>query len=486
MTMIRAAIYDKPSNNAFAAGKGYRILKPSDPYRSTLFRKVHNGLDASVNRDAAEGASMSGSMTNFEVEMIRQWIIAGSDLGGTVVDTALIQDYYAGNGYASMATPPAAPNPAEGFQVHLGPLFIAANSEVEGYWKYDTDLPSSKEVHTIVPKFGTMSHHLLLFKARPGMENMVPEGWRPDQAHYYEELVTAHQYADSIHLPTGTAFSWTANAALDLNSHYINYDLTKVLAADAYLNVYTQTAGTAAQVMKSEIIANTSIYIPNDGVELTFNDDIRDPGNYNEVFLWGMGGHTHQWGTGYRVYTLDASLNEDQFVYDAAYEHGDPNGMYIGFDYRHPPSRYWEGFLPVVPHYGLRHYASYVNLGPGPVAWGPTSDDEMMVLYYFYLEDTAGVPIIGRPDAAADLGVRVGPNPTSEMLYLQLEAGASGTWQVSLLDLQGREMLHETWVQQGAERKALSLSGLPAGIYFVRIQNPDGQSVTKKIVKTGL
>ena len=76
-------------------------------------------------------------------------------------------------------------------------------------------------------------------------------------------LIAAIQEATDLQLPATTAFKWDNDMILDLNSHYINYSSTMVYQAEAYINVYTQVVGTAEHEMKTELIVNGNIPIPN-------------------------------------------------------------------------------------------------------------------------------------------------------------------------------------------------------------------------------
>ena len=111
-------LYDVNPSNAEAASKGHKLIYPGDPYRSYLFRKVNNCLSPDVVLESTEGADMpiGGSMTDEDIELVRQWILYGSPLGGDVVNTTLIDDFYQNGGIESVPNPPAPP--ANGFQVH--------------------------------------------------------------------------------------------------------------------------------------------------------------------------------------------------------------------------------------------------------------------------------------------------------------------------------------------------------------------------------
>ncbi len=112
-------------SNSFAANNGQQRIYPGDPYRSSIFRKMCDGLDDFVQLDGAEGGIMppAGGLDETEKELVRQWILFGAPETGNVADTALIADYYNGNGVDGVPNPITAPDPSEGYQIKLGPFF---------------------------------------------------------------------------------------------------------------------------------------------------------------------------------------------------------------------------------------------------------------------------------------------------------------------------------------------------------------------------
>jgi len=77
-------------------------------------------------------------------------------------------------------------------------------------------------------------------------------------------------------------------------------------------------------------------------------------------------------------------------------------------------------------------------------------------------------------------GLSVFPNPTNGVLNIQLPATATG-WGATLLNVDGRTLKNITSTHGNLQ--TLDLGGLPAGIYWLRIQAPDGNLKTVKIVR---
>ncbi|MEM9260140.1 MAG: hypothetical protein AAGA62_10875, partial [Bacteroidota bacterium] len=385
MMNVFSNIYERTPSNGTAAAKGDAYIYPGRPDKSFIFRKANNGLEATVDLDPAEEGQImppygSPPLTLAETEMIRQWIQFGAPTSGTVVDRDVIEDYYENGGLQAFPDgPPPAPAEDEGFQVKMGPFYLAPGEELEFFQKYELELPEDLEVNRLDMEFGTYSHHFIVYDFNGNGADFIPHGLRLDPDHSNIGMVAAIQEPTDLRLPEGTAFRWDDDLVLDLNSHYINYSATMPYQAEVYMNVYTQSTGTAAQEMYTDLLVNLDIYIPNDENEVTESQVINP--NYGEIYLWGMMGHTHQYGTSYKAWQRTNFTNEE-LIYDASCPNGIPGCTSPYFDYHHIPIRYFEPLQPLTMNFanGLRHEASWINDGPTPVWFGPTSQDEMMVM----------------------------------------------------------------------------------------------------------
>ena len=98
-------------------------------------------------------------------------------------------------------------------------------------------------------------------------------------------------------------------------------------------------------------------------------------------------------------------------------------------------------------------------------------------------DDTAGIrakrTATDNPDDAA---LSVYPNPTDDVLFIELRGGAEIA-NVALYDLQGR--IVGTWraasIQGGTA--TLNVKSIPAGVYVLRVTDADGKEYHRKIVK---
>ncbi|MBQ9637927.1 MAG: T9SS type A sorting domain-containing protein, partial [Bacteroidales bacterium] len=83
-------------------------------------------------------------------------------------------------------------------------------------------------------------------------------------------------------------------------------------------------------------------------------------------------------------------------------------------------------------------------------------------------------------DGAEGVQVRLYPNPASGSTTVSLE-GVSGTVELTVVDMNGRSVRTERMECDGDCAHRMELSGLSAGVYFVRISS-EGTDVVRKLV----
>jgi hypothetical protein len=325
---------------------------------------------------------------------------------------------------------------------------------------------------------GNYSHHFLLYDFEPGGDNSIADGLRLNSYHNQIGLVAAIQESTDLKLPTGTAFRWEEDLVLDFNSHYINYSGTLVHQAEVYINVYTQDMNTAAQEMFTTLIVNPTIYIPNNENTIVETDVINT--NFGEIYLWGLMGHTHKYGTSYKVWTRETFQQAD-LIYDAACPQGIPGCFSPYFDYQHIPFRYFEPLRPISMSFtdGLIHQASWVNDGPSPVWFGPTGDDEMMVLVMMFTLDSAGVEVVATEEIVPQVDVlEIAPQPATDWVQLTSpDYIKNGTFK--LLDITGRPVLQQS---VSGFRFLVERDQWPAGIYMYQLSDENGKTYTGRVI----
>ena len=484
-----AAVYDNivgvSAQNNTAAAKGYQLVHPGRVDKSFLFKKINQGLDQDMVLESGENDPMpiNGSLTDVEKELVRQWILFGAPKEEVIVKEELLMDYYT-NGLGRASFPegaPPAPDPSEGFQIKMGPFFIDPAGEDEFFTKYQLDNTEEIEVNRLDIKMSNFSHHFIIYDYSSNASN-VPDGFRRHQDHTQDvSFVATVQESNDIVLPNKTAYRWGRNHVLDLNSHTINFTAGGVYQNEVYINVYTQPAGTAAQEMESDLVPYFWINIPNNGNEITHSASLQFSG---ELFVWNVAGHTHQYGTSYKIWTNDEAGVADELVYDASCPRGIPGCVAPFFDYQHIPNRIFDEFLYVDLSHGVTHEAKWINDGPESVRWGPTSQDEMMLFAMLYVRDTTGLGdnSITTPTFEVDnplSEIFVMPNPMKDLSNIVLPEGI-GPVNFKLTDMLGKEVrqlsnFNHPYIQ--VER-----NNLPKGMYLFTVEDENGRSFSGKIL----
>lgn len=476
--------------NSVASAKGLSLIHPGRIDKSFLFKKINDGLDKTLQLEEGEKDKMplSEGLTNVEKELIRQWILWGAPKEGEVTSEALIKDFYNGKGAMSFPdNPPPAPDPSEGFQIKMGPFFMPPNGETELYTKYRLDNEEPIEVHRIDVRISNFSHHFIIYDY-DSAASTVPDGFRYDQDHTQDiSFVATVAESQNIQLPEKTAYFWGKNHVLDLNSHYINYDTDRIYQSEAYVNVYYQESGIAVQEMKSTLIPNTNIPIPNTGEVITHSSRLRylpflEGFIPEEVFVWNVGGHTHRYGAGYKIWTMKNNQKEE-LIYDGSCPSGVPGCIAPFFDYQHIPIRQWDDFLYVDLKDGVLHEAKYINDGPESVAWGSTSKDEMMLFGLSYVTDTTGLNL-NLTTSTKEIdpvfeGVKIFPNPMQDQATLLLPA-TLGQVDFQLFDMMGKSINRVPAIRNGYLN--IQKGVLPKGMYIFTLTDEQGRKYADKLV----
>jgi len=501
MTDVYNAIVDVTPQSVTAANKGDKLIKPGYPLNSFLYRKINSGLYADHALTSGEGGNMPQGGTplaDYEREIIKQWIYYGApDQSNTtqVFNENVVQDYYTLGGAPRIAAP--AP-PINGFQIHLGPIFLNTNEESEYRLKHQLDLPANVEIVELDVTMNAESHHFILDKfPTTASANAVDEGMRNvNLANFImggAELVNAWQASGGKPLPYGAAYFWDNDEHLDLNYHINNYSTTQILPAEVYINIHTQPLGTAVAEMKAVLVPNANSIGTAPGTTNTFSASSNFVGLPDDTAqIWMLASHTHKYGVDYDIYTIDGSGNDVSQIYEGKFDY-DNNMPVTNYDWSHPPVRYWDGpdLYPIKASWGLRHEATYTNTGSSPVNWGVTTNDEMMLYYMQYIEGAAKLP--SNPTSVDEdkiidvINFDLYPNPTNSSLHFNYHLPQAENVQIDIADISGKTIakLVNNYQSRGSKSYHYNVGdlGLSAGMYFVVVNVGGLQQSAKLIVK---
>jgi hypothetical protein len=502
--LISALVGVSPTNPA-AVAKGYKLVDPGYPQNSFLLYKcATTDWDTQYGMEVAEGNTMPNgqpALEKEEIELIRQWIQFGAPQTGTVVDPDLLDDYYNDNGMARIEIPDA-PAPSEGFQMHLGPFFLEPGEEIEFYKKEKVNNPSLQNVTRFEAFFNDESHHFLLFEFLPGTDAGIEEGLRPvtvQNAFQDAEYMVGWVDPDITELPEGTAYKIDDNAVVDLNYHTINYASNgdSILAAEAYINYYTDNATPDLIEMHSELLINIGIFIPNNGTEVSFTDAQFDntAGPTDSMYVWFLSSHTHKYGTDYDIYKRNPDGSQGDQLYEGFYdtEYTFNQGYY---DWEHPGNLYFDEvygeLLPINRRDGLIQVAKYQIPGSAnetePVIYfGLTTDDEMMLAFIQYTLE----PVVEDPNGVLDGDnepsfMSVYPNPTNGMSKVQFTLSEQSDVRLNVFNSLGQEVKQVYSGSHSAGQASFDIdvnnASDPNGLYLVQLI-VDGKGYTKKLLQ---
>ena len=502
--LVSALVGVNPTNPA-AQAKGYKLIDPGYPHNSfILYKCAYEEWDGQFGMDVAEGGSMppagQNPLAKEDVELIRQWIISGAKASGTVVNPQTLDNYYNDNGMARIA-PPAAPAPGEGFQMHLGPFFLEPGEEVEFYKKEKVENDTEENITKFEAFFNDESHHFLLFDFVPGTDGQVDEGLRPvtvQNAFQDAQYMVGWVDPDVTELPEGTAYKLQNNAVLDLNYHLINYASNgdSILAAEAYINFYTDNQTPDLIRMYSELLINLQIFILNNGQEFTFEDAVFDntAAAEDSMYVWFLSSHTHKYGKDYDIYKRNPDGSRGEQLYEGFYntEYTFNQGYY---DWEHPGNLYLDevygDLVPIALKDGLIQEAVYqipgsANESSPFINFGLTTDDEMMLAFIQYtLEPLSGVNT-GVNDVTKKTSIMsVYPNPTNGTSSIQFNLDEKADVQLTVYNSLGQEVnqVYNGSHAAGQARFEFDASaGLdPNGLYLIQLL-VDGNVYTERLL----
>ena len=493
-------LIEQAPTNPFAQSMDYKLVDQGYPDRSTLYRKVNDGLYHSSEMEPGEGNVMPPNnlptLADADKELIRQWIFFGAPKSGKVINKATLETYYNDGGipHLERPEPPAA---GEGFQLYLGSIFLKPNEEREYIYKYELKNPEPIEIHKLDVAMSTNSHHFLFFKFDPGADADEDEGLEEVTVLSSitgeaiaitsdTEMIGGWAYSGAYDLPKGTAYIWPENTVLKFNYHIKNYSQTEVAPIDLYVNVYTQESGTALHEMRSDfqLYDPFLLSIPPGEKSFTWNlTNFAYANNNDSVHLWVVGAHTHQYGTDFDIYLRNPGGGKGEQIYEGYFnfDYSFNQGYY---DYAEPPMRVFDEMISIKEKDGLYITADYNNTTNNTVNFGLTTKDEMFGVFLQYLVgDISDLPdneLLGINDNSTgeDLKWNVYPNPFSGQTNIVYQQKDNQSVLLKVFNLLGQELINlSNDIPQTAGTHQVVLDakkqGLQNGMYIVQLQVGD-------------
>jgi len=496
-SMVYANLAGVTPSNTQAQALNLKRISAGYPEKSFLMCKVQNNLDSALLLSFLGADATHNFLTKPQAELIRQWILFGAHDTGTVINPQVLIDYYSGMGIPRFQRPPSpSEEGVEGFQLHIGPVFLAPNQEVEYFKKTPTYMPVAKEVFKTKGQINYLSHHLVLMNMDTGYAATYAEGYisafnifAQAGVHLHSKQVAIWQFSREDVLPAGTAYYWTPGTVLIQDYHVLNHNQDSVMAADGYINVYTRATGSGADTMHSSLAVYGGqnpfiLHIPNTGLPVTKSFALTDPGKtYN---FWILQAHTHKLGTGFNMFLRNADGTKGQQVYNGDYnvDYTFQQGYY---DYSHPAvETFADSLLTVDMNKGLIFEATWVNSTADTVNFGFTTQNEMFIAYIQHTVGThtshTGIDNKNEPGT----GVYVYPNPVSDVLNISFDAPEKAMPVVlEIQDVLGNKVfsMNDKMSANTAFKKTLNMKELrlAGGLYLLKITEGEN-SFTKKLL----
>jgi Copper type II ascorbate-dependent monooxygenase, C-terminal domain len=302
-----------------------------------------------------------------------------------VADAALLADATAPS-YAPFTAlaPPAA---GKGFQMKIEPFSVKGNFERELFVYKNVAGGSGNSAVNAAPifinkiemKMRSNSHHFLLYTFRASTSIYPPKDTvrdiRNDDGTYNiinmlpmgnHVYFAGTQTPNSIvTFPPGFALELPANAALDLNAHYVN-KTGAPLTGEAYANLHTIDASQVTTKVRTLDLGNTSLPLPA-GQRTT----------HSKTFLFDQT---------VRIFTLTSHMHKlgERFIIKIKGGPRDGETVYDNTDWEHPKIANFDTPITLQAGQGLTSIITYNNTTTKQVNFGLSSEDEMGIIFGYY------------------------------------------------------------------------------------------------------
>ncbi|MDQ7054874.1 MAG: T9SS type A sorting domain-containing protein [candidate division KSB1 bacterium] len=472
-----AQLVNVPPKNSAAREDGlFRVSNEglAGLYKSFLWEKVNAPDQEHFYSDHPYyGAIMplgGPALTNGELKLIREWIIAGAPRQGQVVDPAVLDD-------TTRYTPPefvALEPPQNGIQFHLGPFPVQPNFDREFFYYEPLNHNEDRFIKRIEMRLRPGSHHFILYTYRDDTPYFVMTGIETQARTYrdirdangnyiganlfpmqFQQFFAGTQWpALNYHFPPGVALRLPSGKGFDLNAHYANRSSSEI-QGEIYVNLHFADPSEIEHIAEVLFLNNTDIYLPPQQVTTLTKTYYTQ----ERMHIFQLFSHAHEHMTEFRV--------------EIAGGPRDGELIYIAYDWEHPPILEIDPPLTLEPGQGLRLITTYNNTTDRALGFGLLSSEEMMILFgYYYTDQVTGVAnddLTALPDRFA---LRPNyPNPFNPETTLEFELPVATEVRLAIYDATGREVavLAQGLFTAGRHRVIWNAVNQPSGIYFARL-----------------
>ena len=371
----RAELVGVEAANEAASAAGLSRVDPGDPGNSFLLRKLIGPGPGEGNRMPANSSTPLSERT---IGAVRDWILAGAPLEGTIDGVPDLEDEPS----PPIDRMPAPPVPENGIQIRLPDFTIAPRAEREVFYYVGNPLQDADVegddiyVKRIDIHMREDSHHFIIYRWRGGRRPTA--GFRDIGEDFInfarrDYIVASQSSFQSLAFPDGVGLRFDRNVDFDLNSHYLNLNGQEPLIGEVYINFFFAEPGEITTLVRPLFETINSINVPPNATR-TVQDSWRVS---QETHIYLLSSHMHRHGIEYGAYLTQNGQ--------------DIRRVYFSRDWDDPVDVFFDPPLVLQPGQGLRHWATHRYGDPPspnsrPLEWGVTSEDEMAILLGYYSE----------------------------------------------------------------------------------------------------
>jgi hypothetical protein len=263
----------------------------------------------------------------------------------------------------------------EGPSVVLGPITVPPFTEETQCVLVQLDNEEPIFVNRIYNNLGSHSHHMIVYAITDQPDEAEPFPCFPFRDALDTESVplTVTQKAEEmIRLPEGVAYRFDPNQMIRLELHYINLsdEPIELTASTTFGTIEEDEFEHEAGFL---FVGNLTIGLP-PGEVTTIGPRYQEmPRELYGANIFAITGHTHQWGIGVTVATVEGPDGEDTTIYDIP-----------DFNWDEPETVYYDPGLNVPEGGGFRFSCTYENLSDEEVGFGVGFNDEMCFFWGYY------------------------------------------------------------------------------------------------------
>lgn len=202
----------------------------------------------------------------------------------------------------------------------------------------------------------------------------------------------------------------------------------------------------------------------------SYNDNFTDD-FFSDYTYAGM--TTHRRGTSTTTADAWGSITTPEDTYNSVLR---VKSVKTGVD-----SIWMDGIFIYATNTTSTYYSWHTGSSHTPVMTIASTDDDICGITYCNHFTTSSLHVIN-PLAGIN-SLRVSPNPANDFLQILFNAEENSQIQISVIDLNGREILQNKYESNkaGDQHTSIYLDKINAGLYFVKISNGK-QTLTKKII----